>query len=510
MLSGLKRFLRDTFTTPKVVRQVVIRNPLQARHEALDDENPDHWKNAYSTSPNGVSTSQRAKLRNKFRHERDNNATLDAMLEQYAGDFIGSGPRLQFNEDVAGIDTWAPQVERSFAKWSEAINLADKLTLFVESAPGDGASFLQALVNPVVDHPVKLDFRGLEDEQVATPDLKAWLDPKIIDGVVQDEFGNVEAYHVLREHPGDFLRWGAKYDTIPESQIGHWYRPTRAGQLRGHSRFASTLEDLAMIRRFQKATLAKQEAQACIVATMEVDAPAADVPESDEDPAASFKLADEVPMPRQGFFTVPKDSNVKQVEPSDTTTDYSEYVDKLQTQGGRPLLASRAAVTGDSSGYNFASGKLDKLPAQDSILRLREKLRRLVLKKIVKLWAAFALHAGEIPAHAPPFKDWVFDFAYDGFSSIDTLKDLDAAAKRITTGLSNLSLECAALGYDWKQIALQRKKEIAFYKLHGLDPTLGLGKVPAAQPAKPPEPEPEDEAETDTTLERRSAEGAYV
>ncbi len=487
------------------VKKIIVRREIRARHEAIDDENPDHWKYATSTSPNETTSADRGKLRNKFRHERDNSGCLDAILQQYSGEFIGSGPRLQFNEDTEGIESWAPQVERSFASWADAVDMPGKLTMLVEAEPGDGESYLQFVYNPAVDHPVKMDLRNREAEEVATPELKLWLDPTKLDGIVQDEYGNVAGYHLLKVHPGGWLSWNAEYDTVPATSMCHWYRPIRANQGRGTSKFASTLEDMAMVRRFEKATLSKQEAQACTVAIMEVDATAADIAAAaeDSDDEVSYRPGDQFGLPRQGTLTVPKNSKFTQVQPSATTTNYEEYVDKLKTDGGRPLLAPRNRMTGDSSPMNFASGKLDILPWQDSLLRKRERLRRLVLVKIVKAWYAFALAAGEIPAQAPPFAEWSYDFAYDGFSSIDEVKDLTAAESRIRLGLSNVANECAREGRDWRQVARQRAKERKLFISLGLDPDLGMNKPAAAPPAKPTiDDEEVDPALEDTKLEK--------
>lgn len=474
------------------------RPRVEARYEAQDrdDENANHWTAATPTSPNSATNRDaREKIRNKVRHERENNGNLDAMIQQYAGDFIGTGPRLQLQDDTENSDTWTRPVERSFARWAAAVNLADKLTTLVETEPLDGESFLQFLQNPLVEGPVKLDLRNLEAEQIATPDLKTWLDTSKIDGIDQDQFGNVIAYHVLREHPGDFLKWGSAYDVVPAETICHWFRPQRAGQARGMSSFASSIETCGAIRRYAKAQLGKQELGAHIAASMEIDA-SLDPDAEDPDP---IEVMDVIPIPRKGMITVPKGSNAKIFEPAQNTTGYGEYVDVSWTSVGRPLLIPRNLVTGDSSGFNFATGKMDHLPWQASIYRKRERLRHRVMSKVIRVWYAFALLAGEIPANAPPLSAWIYDLHYDGFPSIDEGKDADAAEKRMKLGLSNLSIECAALGYDWREIARQRAKERKFYQSLTLDPDLGLVKAPAPAAAAPKARPADDDTDPDDT-----------
>lgn len=476
----------------------VRRVRLQARHEAIDDNawNANHWLLARSSGPN-VPAHHREKLRNKTRHERENNPSLQGILEQYSGEFIGSGPRLQIIDEAAGSESWTSPVERLFADWAQAVNLAEKLAILVECEPVDGESFLQLLDNPGLDSPVKLDLRNLEAEQVATPDADAWSDPTLIDGIVQDPWGNVVAYHVLHEHPGDSINWNAKYDVLPAETICHWFRPLRAGQGRGQSAFASSVEICAAVRRYAKATLLKQELGANIAASMEVDAPL-----HDGEPA-EFELMDVVPIPNQGMLAVPKGSNPKMFDPAQNTTGYNEFVDKSLTTAGRPVLAPRNLVTGDSSGFNFASGKLDHLPWQASLYRKRERLRHRVLAKILRAWYAEALLAGVLPPNTPHFAAWQYDFQYDGFLSIDPVKDLDAAERRIRLGISTLAIEAALEGYNWRHLARQRAEEVRYLKSLGLSPD-------ASAPAAARQPQPNDEADEDTTLENASRGGVYV
>ena len=54
-----------------------------------------------------------------------------------------------------------------------------------------------------------------------------------VDGTEFDPFGNPEAYHVLREHPGgDRAVLGTRYDRIPAGSMIHWFRCDRHGRER--------------------------------------------------------------------------------------------------------------------------------------------------------------------------------------------------------------------------------------------------------------------------------------
>ncbi len=113
--------------------------------------------------------------------------------------------------------------------------------------------------------PLGMLFRGrepiaktqvIETDQIHTPGIDP-MSITAVDGIDFDNAGNPTFYHMLSNHPGDLVWSGTLKDIlIPADQMMHWYRPNRAGEVRGIPRITPGLPLIAQIRGFTSATLA--------------------------------------------------------------------------------------------------------------------------------------------------------------------------------------------------------------------------------------------------------------
>lgn len=441
--------------------------PLRAKYDAAQttSENRNHWANADDLSANAANSPDvRRTLRRRARYERDNDPHLDGLAKQLAHDLIGTGPRLQLTLGVEHQPA-AALVMASWKTWARAVDLGEKLRLLHEPRAIDGEAFALLVTNPVLAHPVKLDVRPLEQEQVATPGFSS-LSPTEVDGIEFDAYGNPSAYHVLRQHPGDSWTWGFEADRVPARYVVHWYRPKRPSQARGASELAASLPIGAQTRRYAAAVLTKAEFAAMLAGVMETELPP---PEGDED-APDITLMDEVPMARGGLLTVPHGWKAKQFEANDSTDTYEQFVTSKRAEMGRPVLAPRNRITGDSSQFNFASGRLDSLPYQDLIWIERDRFRNRVLDRLFLVWYAEMRLLGLIPDTLPAVNEWVWDWHWDGFSPLSPIDEATAIEMRLALHLTTLSEECAAEGKDWREVIDQRAVEHEYIRSKGLLP----------------------------------------
>jgi len=149
-----------------------------------------------------------------------------------------------------------------------------------------------------------------------------------------------------------------------------------------------------------------------------------------------------------------------------------------------PINVARA----DSSGYNYASGRLDHQTYFKSIRVEQSQLESVVLDRILAAWLdEAALIPGLIPPGLPPFSRWEHQWFWDGREHVDPAKEASAQATRLGSHTTTLAEEYARRGLDWEEQLRQRAKEVALMN------ELGLPSA-AAQPASPTE-EPEDAEE---------------
>jgi capsid protein len=116
-------------------------------------------------------------------------------------------------------------------------------------------------------------------------------------------------------------------------------------------------------------------------------------------------------------------------------------------------------------------------------------MRHRVLDKLFLAWLAEAQLIGLIPDTLPAVNEWVWEWQWDGFASIDPLKDTQASQLRLATGLTTLSEECAAEGKNWQDVLRQKAVEKRYAA--DLEAEYGVSlSEPAAAPATTPAEEP--------------------
>lgn len=471
-------------------KPATVRRPIRATYDAARTgaENRNHWANADDLGPQSANTAAvRAVLRKRARYERDNDPHLNGLTKTLAADLIGTGPRLSLLLGQQYYES-GRLVEQSFAAWAKAIDYAEKLRLMHEVRPVDGESFGLFVTDTGVRHPVKLNLAVLESEQVATPWDKAAVTGGWADGIEFDAAGNPTYYHVLRDHPGDSGGWTLDYDRVPARNVVHWFRPSRPGQTRGVSEFASVLPIGAQTRRYAAAVLTNAEFAAMISGTMSVPAPL-----DDSATPPTIDLMDEINLTRGALLTVPEGSDPKSFKAEQPTTTYEGFVTSKRAEMGRPVLAPRNTVTGDSSSFNFASGRLDSLPYQRATWIERDRLRSRVLDRVFLAWVREAESLGLIPDNLPPVNEWVWDWHWDGFASLDPVKEAASTEMRLRLNLTTLAEECAAEGKNWREVIDQRAAEREYMRAKGIDPDGVAASPPQQTPAAKPAPAPDEE-----------------
>jgi len=190
-------------------------------------ENRRHWANADGLAADAAANPEvRRTLRNRARYEVANNSYARGIVLTLANDVIGTGPRLQM---LLGTAEANQTLEREFAAWAKAVDLAGKLRTMRMARAQDGEAFAVLFSNEALDPPVQLDLRLIEADQVATPGM-VQQKPGAVDGIVLDEFGNPLEYHVLKAHPGGgTAALGQEYDKVPADSMVHWFQADLAG-----------------------------------------------------------------------------------------------------------------------------------------------------------------------------------------------------------------------------------------------------------------------------------------
>lgn len=484
MLNWLAKVIAAKPRTVPNARNVRV---LRARYDAAvtTDDNRRHWANADGLSANAANSAEvRRLLRNRSRYESANNSYARGIVLTLANDVVGTGPRLQLLTDNAEANR---QIERAFEAWSKAIGLAEKLRTMRAARATDGESFAILTSNPQLTTHIQLDLRLVEAEQVATPDLSP-LSGSAIDGIVFDQHGNPIEYHVLRQHPGESLTIANRdYDRLPAETVIHWFRSDRPGQARGIPDIMPALPLFAQLRRFTLAVLSAAETAADFAGILYTDSPA----NGEADAAEPFEPID---LEKRALVTMPGGWKMSQLEAEQPATTYAEFKHEILNEIARCLNMPFNVAAGNSSGYNYASGRLDHQTYFKSLRVEQAHLECVVLDRILAAWLdEAALVPGLLPAGAGPFADWPHQWFWDGHEHVDPAKEASAQATRLANHTTTLADEYARRGQDWESQLRQRAKELSLMKELGLAAT----PVPSSAPdASQEETEEENEEET--------------
>lgn len=408
-------------------------------------------------------------LRNRARYEVRNNGYAKGMVKTYADDVVGSGPRLQILPAIPG-DTAAEEaantIEDAFGRWAETCgmnneSLGEIFHLAIKQLHDSGECFIvfrdggdKAEIDGVT-----LRVQIVEGDRVATPADKISLTlatgkahAKVRDGIEFDEDGRPVAYFISKKHPGDGLGgWlsATDYDRVEARFVIHLFDTDRPGQTRGVPWLTPSLTLFSQLRRYTLATLTAAEIAADLAGVIETTNPNVDPEE--------VEAFDAVEIERGHLMTLPLNSTAKQMKAEQPTSQYAPFKHEVLKEIGRPNSMAYNVVAGDSSEYNYASGRMDNQKYYKGVFVRQDWLGRKGGDRILNEW----LRERSLRLNAPsaPVRHTWF---WDGSEHVDPTKESKAQDTRLKNGTTTLAREYAHQGLDWRRETEQRYVEAQF------------------------------------------------
>jgi capsid protein len=382
---NLWQTLRGWLFPPRTrVRDDLVRRAVRATYDAArsGDEYKRIWENSDRYDADSAHSKEvRHTLISRSRYETANNGYADGIAQTYANDLIGIGPTLRMQTSAPGFNQL---VERTWNDWTKAVQFRRKLWTMAHAKHQDGEAFAVLRRNQGINHPVKLEPRLYEAEQVQTPYVP-FSEEGYIDGMKFDEFGNPLWYDVLNEHPG--TNRSAFLNLTPErvsaDKMLHWFKMRRPGQHRGVPECSSTLNLGAAFRRLREANLSTAEK----VAAWTLFLKTMFQPDELDSPTAMSTLDIE-----HGMMTaLPNNQEPFQLKAEHPGPTYAEFHRSLLNEQARPKNMPYNKAACDSSSYNYASGRLDHQTYYASLDIDREDCNDLVLDRLFAVWFELAV-----------------------------------------------------------------------------------------------------------------------
>ena len=458
MLSWLRRTLLSPFSARAGSRSARF---VRAKYDSAltSDNNRRHWAYADGLSANAANSPEvRRILRNRARYEVANNSYARGIVLTLANDVIGTGPRLQMLTEDPEANR---RIEQAFHQWAKSIRLAEKLRTLRMAQIQDGEAFAILISNPQLPTAIELDLRLIEAEQVTTPDLQ-WTDSRATDGIVFDNAGNPVEYHVLKQHPGEGRGVNREADRVPADSVLHLYRTDRPGQRRGIPEITPALPLFAMLRDYSLATLDAAKAAAYYSGIIYTDAP----PNGESD---AVEPLDPIELDRNTLLTMPGGWKMSQLKAEQPTGTYAEFKHEILNEIARCLNMPFNVAAGNSSSYNYASGRLDHQTYFKSLRIDQSRVEISILDRILVAWFDEAvLIGGLLPTGQGLIAHWPHQWFWDGHEHVDPAKEANAQATRLASLTTTLADEYARRGQDWETQLRQRAKEMALMQELGL------------------------------------------
>ena len=430
-------------------RSSLLARFLRARFDAAQTtkDNAKHWGAAEFLSADAEADSNVRKiLRTRARYEVQNNSYARGIVKTLAEDTIGTGPRLQMLLDDEETNR---KIEHDFQMWAKKTHLPAKLRTIRMARCQDGEAFILLARNPMLKTNVTLDMQLIEADRVTDDELT--VDPNCIDGVTFDQFGNPKSYKVLKRHPGGTDSFNTEFVTIKAENMIHVFRQDRPEQHRGIPEITAALPLFAHLRRFTLAVVSAAEAAADFSGILYTDAPA-------NGEADSVEAMDTIQPERNMLLTMPGGWKMSQVDPKQPVTTYGEFKREILNEIARCLSMPFNIAAGNSSGYNYASGRLDHQTYYKALKVDQSFMEAEVLDRILEPWLR---EWNLATASGIDICDCRHVWFWDGQEHVDPSKEATAQQKRLESRTTNLAIEYAKQGRDWevelRQIAKERE-----------------------------------------------------
>jgi lambda family phage portal protein len=447
-------------------------------------------------------------LRNRARALVRNNAWARNACETFVANVVGTGftPHPLFGigdeqpEQQAASAAWVKRAKDRFRRWS-AVADADGGTfdeivrLAVRGMFEAGDAFVVRVPGPAVAG-VPVQLRVWEAEM-----LPLWENRELAGGgfiragIEFDAQGRRVAYHFERQHPGEFTlsRRDVTLQRIPASEVLHFYRPLRPGQVRGEPFLAPVVLRLHDLGAYSDAEVVRKKSAANFVFAVEAPDPrnVSDSLGKLHDEAALNGQVDTVPG---STFVGGVGETMKVVQAADVGPNFAAFVEKVLHEIAAGVGVTYEMLTGDLSQVNYSSIRAGTLEFR----RRCEPIQYgIVAARLGTVWRWFleaAVTAGTL--QAPRWIGWREDYldclwVPPGWKWVDPAKEVAAYLDAIAGGLTSRERVIAEQGEDIEQIDVENARAAVREGRLGLayTPTVSAAtRAAATEPERPMAP----------------------
>ncbi|KIP13956.1 phage portal protein, lambda family [Burkholderia sp. MSHR3999] len=470
-----------------------------------------HWRPSLKSADRDM-LPEKAIVEGRAHDLSRNNGFARGALQSQKDRIVGANYRLQLRPayktlglDFKTANDWAAQVEQEFSLYADdpecLIDATRRRTMTQMLRECVGTEMLQGeaiLSREWRSSPAGYStcFMSIEPERMCNRNLTMDVD-KMRAGVELDAWGAPLAYWIRTRHQQDVdygmssYTWDRypKYNRFGDLNIIHVFEPERPNQTRGFSQFASVIQKMKMVDRFEDVEL-----EAAIIATTY-----AMVIKSEFGARSAMEALNGSPFHEQlGAFIkaqmafhngtnltfdgikIPHlfpNESLEFTTPNHPNANAESFRTWMMRHCARGMNTSYEEYTGDFSKTTYSSARASIDVAWKYVTGKRAGFVDRLASLMVRAWMDEAITRGRIKP--PPGIDyWKARSALTrsawigaGKMVIDELKTAKANQTKLTTGETNLMNVTADNGDRWDEELEQRAREIAYMEELGLPKT---------------------------------------
>lgn len=362
------------------------------------------------SGPKATSIVNSAVARRRSRHAVLTNPYAKRFLEVYTANVVGKGFRML---SQAPDDAFKKQVDELWEEWVDEVDLNGQMNFGAFQAAAfrsyaEGGDCFIRLRNrrPEDELSVPLQLQIFESEQVPVSKNERVGGNTIIGGIEFDQLGQIVAYHMHPNHPGDFTlevrtnnTTAGTMDTvrIPSSEIIHLHDMRRPGEVRGLPLIATALIALNDLDRYMDAELVRKKAAALIGGFIRRPADMMGLNpfitgEEDDDEDIHIET-----MEPGTFPVLPPGFEVSFSDPNDVGNNFKDFMRQQLLMVAAALNLTYEQLTGDYNGANDRTVRAALLETKRIMMQYQNLiLKHQLCRGVFKRWMRQALLSGAL------------------------------------------------------------------------------------------------------------------
>jgi len=419
------------------------------------------------------------KLRARSRDLADNNEYAKKFMQMVSTHVVGPHGfvlQMQVKDDSGTLDQMANNaIEKSFKRWcrsqfsdaSKKTSFVTKTRIIIKSVARDGEAIVRKVFSS--ENPYGFSLMHVDIDRLDVNRNQVLPDGFIIKmGVEMSPIGEVLAYHLKMNHPGDtgYSHNGQGYDRVPADQIYHLHLVDRPEQSRGVPWMHAAMSKLRNLGAFEEAAVIAARIGASkmgFFTTPDGDG----TPLADESNSTTGELIQEA---EPGIFGVlPPGYDFKEFSPDYPHANYEGFVKNCLRGISSGMGVAYNTIANDLEGVNFSSIRAGVLEERDNWIVLQNWFIEVFLLDVFETWLRYALLNNQITT---PNGNSLPTSRFEKFNAplwvgrrwawVDPLKDMQANVLAVKHGFKSNRQVISSTGDDlddtWNELAEEKAK----------------------------------------------------